>query len=153
MNLLRTIPSLLSLAATTTMAGVALLGTSAPAFAADAHQAAATIMVTPSTGLSDRQDVVAAISEWAPNEEIAIGQCALLGELLACEADHRKIATTGEDGAATASITVLASFVGFDPVTRTPVGHVECATVEYGCFIGAVNSDFSGRAGALISFG
>jgi hypothetical protein len=141
--------TIISLAATTTMASALLLSAPVSAFAAD--EAVLAAEVTPSTGLSDGQEVTATATGAVPGELISVGQCAKLGEQLACDPTHFLARNADENGAVAGSIVVSVRYEGVDPTTGTPVGTVDCATV--GCFIGVASEDFSRRTTVPISFG
>jgi hypothetical protein len=128
-----------------------LTGTATPSFAAE--DPTPNITVTPNTGLSDGQTVAFSVDGFGANEALTVGQCAFVGEQLACDLTGAVSVTTDESGAAAGSMTVVIRFTGSDP-TGTPVGEVDCAALgEDGCFIAAANADFGRNAQRFISFG
>ncbi|TWP43807.1 hypothetical protein FKR81_41935 [Lentzea tibetensis] len=108
--------------------GGALVG-STPAFAA-----AATISVTPTTGLNDGQAVSVTGNGYPAGDTVAAVQCNTPVDpaQISCNFVDNAQAVAGADGGFSVSLTVRAQFDGFSPVTGKPAGHVDC-TVAPGC--------------------
>ncbi|GAA4235821.1 hypothetical protein GCM10022254_43950 [Actinomadura meridiana] len=124
------------------IAAGALLATT-PAAMADA---APQLTVTPSTNLTDGQQVAVNATGFTPGDSVTAVQCST-GEWpnVKCDlADAPTPVTADANGAAALTLTVRSSFEGADPTTGDPAGTVDC-TVAPGCDVrGGSQTDPSG---------
>ncbi|GAA3440111.1 enediyne antibiotic chromoprotein [Kutzneria kofuensis] len=111
------------------LAATALVG----AGYATAAPAAATIKVTPSTGLSDGQTVAVDGAGFTANDKIGVMECGP-GDWpnVSCYFPNRSIVVSDGSGDFSTSVVVVSSFTGNSPVDGAPAGAVDC-TVAPGC--------------------
>ncbi|MEZ0071431.1 enediyne antibiotic chromoprotein [Planotetraspora sp. GP83] len=119
--------------ATAVMVGGLTLASQPSAFAA----AAPSFSVTPSTGLSDGNNVTVSITGAGPGEKFSVIQCATVNAQLACNGETAKTVTADASGSVSSSFVVRRSFQGTAPESGTPVGPVDCATTA--CYVSAGN--------------
>ena len=120
------------------IAVLALALAAAPSAAhAAAQQAAASISVSPSTGLTDGQQVTASVTGISP--EAAVGQCTFVSNSVVCDpGSWIQFPTSG--GSGSTAIAVHQSFEGFtvaEDGTFTYWGTVDCTVLP--CVLGATD--------------
>nr|CEL19944.1 hypothetical protein [Kibdelosporangium sp. MJ126-NF4]CTQ97168.1 hypothetical protein [Kibdelosporangium sp. MJ126-NF4] len=119
-----------------------------PAALADAPS----VTATPSTGLVDGQSVSAAVAGFAAGEEVIVAQCANPGGVVVCDWASTVHFNADGSGSGSASVTVHATYEG-KTQTGEVYGTVDCATIDGGCKVGAVNATYTTVAYTPISFG
>ena len=125
--------------------GLALLG------AGTALAASPTETVTPSTGLTDGQQVSVSGSGFAANAAITVFECASNQSNPACDAADEQQVTADATGAFTVTLTVRSGFEGTNPLTGADAGAVDC-TASPGCAVASLDSSLDYGAVA-ITFG
>jgi hypothetical protein len=133
------------------LAATALVG----AGYATAAPAAATITVTPSTGLSDGQTVAVAGTGFTANDKIGVMECGP-GDWpnVSCYFPNRAVVESDGSGAFGTSAVVVSSFTGNSPVDGSPAGAVDCA-VAPGCSLraGSINDNSVFADAVTLGFG
>jgi hypothetical protein len=126
--------------------GFVLLG------ATSALAATPSITVTPSSGLSDGQQVAVAGSGFTASDTITLLECVSSATTVGCDTADAQTAAADDTGSfSTDTFTIRASFDGVDPQTGASTGQVDC-TVSPGCSVIAADSAQEYSAVA-ISFG
>ena len=125
--------------------GLALLG------AGTALAASPAVTVTPSTGLTDGQQVSITGSGFSANSTVTVLECAANMSNPSCDVADQLTVTSDATGAFTATLTVRASFEGANPLTGADAGAVDCA-VSPGCAVASFDSALN-YAGVAITFG
>lgn len=108
------------------------------AVASAATAADPTITVTPATGLTDGQTVEVAGTGFTPGETVVVGECAVVGDTLACAKGGGIIVSVDAEGGIATPLVVKKSFEAIRH-DDTSAGVVDCATVR--CGIGAISED------------
>lgn len=128
------------------LAGAAAAATFA---AAPASADGPAVSVSPSTGLSDGQQVAATGTGFHPDTGAFVGQCATVNSEILCDNDTLTQVNSDSTGTVKQSLAVHAQFTGTDPETGKPVTTVDCTQVA--CRIG-ITQDHETGASAVISF-
>ncbi|WP_204000812.1 enediyne antibiotic chromoprotein [Micromonospora lutea] len=132
--------------------GLTLTG-SAPAASAPTKPgeapAAATVTVTPATGLADGQVVTVDAAGLRPSTIFHIGQCAIVGAEMPCNGAETISVSTTASGTLSVKLAVRLVYRGTLGPDGTPWGVVHCGRTP--CGIGMFNNLGEG-AGAAISF-
>ncbi|ALG08589.1 enediyne antibiotic chromoprotein [Kibdelosporangium phytohabitans] len=124
----------------------------AVAFSPSALADAPSVTATPSTGLADGQTVSAAVAGFAAGEEVIVAQCAQPGGVIVCDWANTSRFNVDDSGSGSGALVVHAAYQGTTQ-TGEPYGTVDCATVEGGCKVGAINATYTTLAATPISFG
>lgn len=125
--------------------GLVLLG------AGTALAATPTETVTPSTGLTDGQQVTVVGSGFSAGASITVFECLSNESTPSCDTADEVTATADSTGAYTATLTVRATFEGTNPLTGADAGAVDC-TASPGCAVASLDSSLD-YAAVAITFG
>ncbi|CAM3406456.1 enediyne antibiotic chromoprotein [Kibdelosporangium persicum] len=117
-----------------------------------ASPSAASVTVSPSTGLSDGDTVSATVAGFAASETVVTVECAQpQAGTTVCDLPGLQQAVTDSNGSASTQLTARRTFTGYT-ADGLEWGLVDCTSVPGGCGVYAANVALTTGAQASISF-